>query len=481
MKKLSLILLSLVLLVTPVVAQESDADDPDAAAATSEEAAPPAKAKDQNKQQDKQQTKSKATAAAAKKDKKAKAQAAPAKPEPKGPFILIDAKSGEVLMESRSGEPYYPASLTKLMTGYLIFQKLRSGQLKPEQQLVVSELAHSQEPSKIGVPTGKTVTVDFALQALLVYSANDMAYVLAEGAAGSVPAFAAEMNATAKRLGLTASHFQNPNGLFDPRHVSSARDLAVLAAVIVAEFPEYQKYFVQPFLEVGKKRLPNRNILVRTMPEADGMKTGFVCASGFNLVATASRNGRRLIAVVMGMKSSAARAAAARAMLEAGFGMPPAPRRKVADITNLPQGAIVPVDMTSTVCRSKPPVTIQDGAELAGWAASFGTYDSADKAQMALRGRALSPAGLAAGGAAAVIELPDNSGYSPVIWGLDQGKSASVCAQYKQDGAHCDVLPAVLLDKIALLAKARKAAEAAQSSIEQGADADQKPVRRIGH
>ena len=91
------------------------------------------------------------------------------------------------------------------------------------------------------------------------------------------------------RLGLTASHFQNPNGLFDPRHVSSARDLAVLAAVIIAEFPENQKYFVQQYLEVGKKRLPNRNILIRTMPEADGMKTGFVCASGFNLVATASR------------------------------------------------------------------------------------------------------------------------------------------------------------------------------------------------
>jgi D-alanyl-D-alanine carboxypeptidase len=495
--KLALIIVSLLLCMAPALAQVSDADDPDAPPAaeqTTGQTAPAVKTKTKSK--DKAKDKVKGKAAATKADKKATAKApdktqdkssdktqaaAPAKPEPKGPFIMIDARTGEVLMEGRAGEPYYPASLTKLMTGYLIFHKLRAGQMKLEQQLVVSELAHSQEPSKIGVPAGKSVSVDFALQALLVYSANDMAYVLAEGAAGSIPAFADEMNAAAKRLGLTASHFQNPNGLFDPRHVSSARDLAVLAAVIITEFPEYQRYFVQPYLEVGKKRLSNRNILIRTMPEADGMKTGFVCASGFNLVASASRNGRRLIAVVMGMKNSAARAAAARAMLEAGFAMPPLPRRKVADIPNLPQGAIVPVDMTATVCRSKAPVTVQDGAELAGWAASFGTYDSADKAQMALRGRALSPAGLSAGGRAGVIELPDSSGFSPVIWGLDQGKSASVCAQYKQDGAHCDVLPAVLMDKIALLAKARKAAEAAQSSIEQGADADQKPVRRIGH
>lgn len=501
-KKLAFILLSLLLMFTPAIAQVSGA------AATGQAQTPPpavkAKSKTKDKAKDaakdnktktaKDKVKAKAVqkpadpedpedaADAANADKKSDAKAqSPAKVEPKGPFIMIDARSGEVLMEGRSGEPYYPASLTKLMTSYIIFQKLRAGLMKPDQQLTVSELANSQEPSKIGVPVGKTVSVDFALQALLVYSANDMAYVLAEGADGSIAAFADEMNANAKRLGLTASHFQNPNGLFDPRHVSSARDLAVLAAVIINEFPEYQKYFIQPFVEVGKKRLPNRNILIRTMPEADGMKTGFVCASGFNLVASATRNGRRLIAVVMGMKNSAARAAAARAMLEEGFDMPPAPRRKVADVPNLPQGAIVPVDMTGTVCRSKPLVTVQDGAELAGWAASFGTYDSADKAQMALRGRALSPAGLTAGGKAGVIELPDNSGYSPVIWGLDQGKSATVCAQYKQDGAHCDVLPAVLMDKIAMVAKAKKAAEAAQTSIEQGADSEQKPVRRIGH
>ncbi len=472
-KKLLFVLLSLLLLGAPVAAQESDADAGDDDAVQTEQATPSGKEKP-----------AATIAAPGKAAKKAK----PVKPEPRGPSILIDARSGEVLMEERAGEPFYPASLTKLMTSYIIFHKLRSGLLKPDQALVVSELAHSQEPSKIGVPTGKTVTVDFALQALLVYSANDMAYVLAEGADGSIAAFADEMNATARRLGLTASHFMNPNGLFDARHVSSARDLAVLAAVIINEFPEYQRYFVQQYLEVGKRRLPNRNILIRTMPEADGMKTGFVCASGFNLVASASRDGRRLIAVVMGMRNSAARAAAAKAMLNAGFDMPAAPRRKIADVNNLPQGAIVPVDMTGTVCRSKPPVTVQDGAELAGWAASFGTYDSADKAQMALRGRALSPAGLSAGGRAGIIQMPDGAGFLPVIWGLDQMQSVNVCSAYKLDGAHCDVLPAVLMDKIATIAKARKAAQATQAPIEQGSDGTQpnSPTRkllkrRVGH
>ncbi len=418
-----------------------------------------------------------------------KSNAKQKKPGPHGPSILIEARTGEVLAQDRAGEPFYPASLTKLMTSYLVFKKLRAGEMKPDQELVVSARAHAQEPSKIGVPIGKTVTVDFALQALLVYSANDIAYVLAEGASGSIEAFADEMNATASRLGLSATHFMNPNGLFDARHVSSARDMAVLAAIIIAEFPEYQKYFSQPFLAVGKKRLNNRNILIRTMKDADGMKTGFVCASGFNLVATATRNGRRLIAVVLGMKNSFARAEAARALLSAGFGMPADPARvKVADIANVPQGAIVPVDMTAAVCRHKAPVTIQDGTALAGWAASFGTYDSPEKAQMALRGRVLSPAGLAARGSTGVIRLPSQAGFAPVIWGLAQGQSASLCSIYRLDGAHCDVLPASMMEQMASQAKARQAAAEAEAAIVQGSDGAKSagtshniPKRRISH
>jgi D-alanyl-D-alanine carboxypeptidase len=388
----------------------------------------------------------------------------------RGPSILIDAQTGHVLSQDRAGEPWYPASLSKLMTGYVVFQHLRAGRLHKDQQLTVSPLASSQEPSKIGVPAGKTVSVDFALQAMLVYSANDMAYVLAEGTSGSIAAFANEMNTAARQLGLSATHFVNPNGLFDPRQVTSARDMAVLAAVIIAEFPEHAKLFTQDYVEVGKRRLANRNVLIRTYPEADGMKTGFVCASGFNLVASASRNGRRLISVVLGMKNSAQRAKAARDLLEQGLaGSLPDTGLKVGEVLNLPQGAIVPVDMTPVVCRNKGPMPVIDEVELAGWAASFGTYDNLDKAVMALRGRVLSPVGLNTAGKTGILKIPGNAGYAPLIWNLSQSDSLNLCKGYREEGAQCEVLPQHLMEQMAAAAKAKQI-EQQQPPTEQGSD-----------
>jgi D-alanyl-D-alanine carboxypeptidase len=387
-----------------------------------------------------------------------------------GPSLLFDALTGEVLAQERAGEPWYPASLTKLMTAYIVFQKLREGSLKLDQQITVSEVAHSQEPSKIGIPTGKTVSVDFALQALLVYSANDMAYVLAEAASGSRDRFADEMNAVAKTLGLTASHFVNPNGLFDPRHVTSARDIGVLAAVIVNEFPQHAHYFSQDYLAVGKRKLANRNSLIRIMPDADGMKTGFVCNSGFNLVASATRNGRKLIAVVLGAKSGGNRAAIAKDLLEQGFAMTAqVGRHKVAEIVNLPQGAIVPADMTTGVCKAKSPVRLADGSDLAGWAISFGTYDTMMKADMALRGRVLSPVGLATRSAAGVVKLPEKAGFAAMLWNIPQAESLSLCTAYRAEGAHCDVMPPALVDQIAAYAKST---QPQIKPVAQGSEAD---------
>ncbi len=387
-----------------------------------------------------------------------------------GPSLLFDAQTGEVLAQERAGEPWYPASLTKLMTAYIVFQKLREGSLKLDQPITVSEVAHSQEPSKIGIPTGKTVSVDFALQALLVYSANDMAYVLAEAASGSRDRFADEMNAVAKTLGLSASHFVNPNGLFDPRHVTSARDIGVLAAVIVNEFPQHAHYFSQDYLAVGKRKLANRNSLIRIMPEADGMKTGFVCNSGFNLVASATRNGRKLIAVVLGAKSGGNRAAIAKDLLEQGFAMTAqVGRHKVAEIVNLPQGAIVPADMTTGVCKAKSPVRLADGSDLAGWAISFGTYDTMMKADMALRGRVLSPVGLGTRSSAGVVKLPEKAGFAAMLWNIPQNDSLSLCTAYRAEGAHCDVMPPALVDQIAAYAKST---QPQIKPVAQGSEAD---------
>jgi D-alanyl-D-alanine carboxypeptidase len=418
--------------------------------------------------------------------KKGKGQ--PSKPvTPQGPYVVVDAHTGEVLGEDRAGEPWYPASLTKLMTAYVVFKKLRAGQMMLDQPITVSARANSQEPSKIGVPPGKTVSVDFALQALLVYSANDMAYVLAEGASGSVESFVGEMNAEAARLGMSATHFANPNGLFDARHVSSARDLAVLAGVIINTFPEYQKYFEQDFVAVGKRRLANHNSLIRLMPEADGMKTGFVCASGYNLVATASRDGRRLIAVLLGMRGGYVRAEAAKGLLTTGFTIPTDPNHgSVANIVNLPQGALVPVDMSPLVCKNKPVAVVDEGADLTGWAVSFGTYDTPQKADLALRGRVLSPMALSAAGRPAIIRLPEKAGFAPVLFGMTQADSLTLCNGMKVDGAYCEVMPDTLLASIADSARQQQAQATAALPAEGSDDdpqaGDAKPAGiRMGH
>ncbi|MFN4140605.1 D-alanyl-D-alanine carboxypeptidase family protein [Aestuariivirga sp.] len=367
-----------------------------------------------------------------------------------GPSLLFDPATEEVLSQDRAGEPWYPASLTKLMTAYVVFQKLKAGRLTLEQKIPVSALAHSQPPSKIGVPVGKTVSVDFAMQALLVYSANDMAYVLAEAASGNVPAFAEEMNREAAKLGMTGSHFVNPNGLFDHRHISTARDIALLASALLREYPEYGHYFSQPAFAIGKRKLANRNSLLRQMKDADGMKTGFVCSSGFNLVATATRDGRKLGAVIFGANSGKHRADLAEMLLVDGFSRPALSHPKIRSIQNLATGAIVPTDMTKTVCKQKP-IAIAPSKDLGGWGISFGNYESPVTADMALRGRMLSRSGMKLSGTPGLIRLPGKAGFAAAMWNLDRESSLAACASYRAEKAPCEVLTPELFAQIATL------------------------------
>ena len=368
-----------------------------------------------------------------------------------GPSLLFDPATGEVLSQDRAGEPWYPASLTKLMTAYVVFGKIRDGKLSLDQKIAVSELASSQPPSKIGLKPGATVSVDFALQALLVYSANDMAYVLAEAASADVATFAADMNRQAQRLGMTGTHYVNPNGLFEPRQVTTARDLAILVTALVKDFPEHSKYFSQDYLEVGKRKLANRNSLLRQMPEADGMKTGFVCNSGFNLVATATHDGHRLGAVILGANSGKHRADLAEMLLVDGFSRPASVRPKLQQIQNLHTGAIVPADMTANVCKQKAPVTITSSKELSGWGISFGNYEQAKHADMALRGRLLSVSGIDLPGRPGIIKMPGKGGFAPVMWNLDREKSLAACAKYHTENAPCEVLTPETFEQIVAL------------------------------
>ena len=392
-----------------------------------------------------------------------------------GPVLVFNPGNGEVLTQDRAGEPWYPASLTKLMTAYVMFKKLRDGTVKLDDKYTVSDLAHSQPASHSLYPSGKQITVDLALQALLIYSANDMAYVLAEGADGSIDAFAKEMNAQAQSMGLAATHYVNPNGLFDPRHVSSARDIGVIAARLLTDFPEYAHYFTQQSVTIGKRQLNNHNALIREMDDAIGMKTGFICPSGYNLVGAIQKDGKQVISVVLGARSGAKRTKASKQLLEDGFddiGKPG--HATLSSIEDEAYGAIVPADMTSTVCRQKPPVTPVNAHHLEGWGLSFGTYDTALKADMALRGRLLSPIGIDAGGTPGVIALDNNGGFAAMLWGLDQAKTEGLCGQYKATGATCDVMPDAMLLQMAAAAPP-EATATTQDGDDEGDSADVKP------
>src|SRR5213595_2815040 len=234
-------------------------------------------------------------------------------------LLVIDSESGKVLYAQNAGYPWYPASITKLMTAYVTLRAVKEGRLNLDTPLVVSANAVAQSPVKMGFGVGTVVTVDNALKMLMVKSANDMAVVLAEGVAGSIENFADEMNANARRLGMVQSSFVNPNGLPADDQISSARDLAILARALIRELPEYDYYWHLPGIRMGKMVRWNYNSLIGRYPGADGMKTGFICASGFNLVATASRNNKKLIAVVLGSPSSAVRGAKTASLFERGF------------------------------------------------------------------------------------------------------------------------------------------------------------------
>ena len=234
-------------------------------------------------------------------------------------LLLVEADSGKVLQAENATYPWYPASVTKLMTAYVTLKAVKDGKITLDTLFTVSPTAASQSPSKMGFRPGIQVTADNALKMMLVKSANDMAVVLAEGVGGSIDGFSALMNQNALRLGMTQTSYVNPNGLPADGQITSARDLAILARAIIHDLPEYEYFVHIPSIRYGRRVTQNFNKLIGRYPGADGFKTGFICASGYNLVASATRNGKRLIAVVLGASSGQARAVKAAQMLERGF------------------------------------------------------------------------------------------------------------------------------------------------------------------
>lgn len=233
--------------------------------------------------------------------------------------IVIDADTGHVIHENEAAQRWYPASLTKVMTIYMTLSAIEAGRLRLDDILTVSGHAARQPSSKLGLRPGQTISVEHAIMAVTTRSANDAAVLLAETLGGTEANFAGMMTHEAHRLGMTSSSFQNASGLPDEGQISSARDLAILSATLIHQFPQHYHYFSATEFRYKGRVLPNTNRILKTYPDADGMKTGFTCGSGYNLIASAKRNGHRLIGVLLGARSSGERFEQMGNLLDVGF------------------------------------------------------------------------------------------------------------------------------------------------------------------
>ncbi|HZT52180.1 MAG TPA: D-alanyl-D-alanine carboxypeptidase family protein [Stellaceae bacterium] len=233
--------------------------------------------------------------------------------------IVIDADTGRVVMEHRADAQNYPASLTKMMTLYLTFQGLEQHKLSLQQEFTVSAHAAAQAPSKLGLRPGERVALKDLIFAIVTHSANDAAVVIAENIAGSEPAFAERMTRQAHALGMRNTHFANASGLPNPANVTTARDLAMLALALYRDFPKEYGYFATEDFTFRGVTYANHNHLMSHFAGMDGIKTGYIRASGFNLAASAVRDGRRLVAVVMGGESAHSRDLQMAALLNQAF------------------------------------------------------------------------------------------------------------------------------------------------------------------
>ncbi len=230
--------------------------------------------------------------------------------------IVVDDHSGEVLRELGADEPRHPASLTKIMTLYLLFEQLEAGKLKLDTPLPISAYAASRHPTKLGLKANQTIKVDDAIKGLVTKSANDAAAVVAEAIAGSEEEFAKLMTAKARALGMSSTTYVNASGLPADEQITTARDQAVLGRAIQQRFPGYYAYFATPSFRYRGVDMHNHNALLGQVKGVDGIKTGYTDASGYNLVSSVRRDDRHIVAVVLGGTSNAARDARMRQLIE---------------------------------------------------------------------------------------------------------------------------------------------------------------------
>ncbi len=360
----------------------------------------------------------------------------PSGPVPAGPYAVVDVATGETLMERNAGAYWYPASLTKMMTIYIVFEELKAGRLTLSTPLGFSENARAKEASKLGLAPGQSVTVEQGLQALVAHSANDVATAFGERISGSEAAFAQRMTETARRLGMTATTYRNANGLPDPAQVTTARDQAILGVALVKDFPQYYGYFGTRNVIIGKQKIGlGVKFLDLYSPYADGLKTGFICASGFNIVGSAVRDGRRLVAVAFGFRASVLRDEFLVRLFDDAFALKTGGNRQ--KIWQLHNGGGGPVTVL--------PYGECGGIryEFPGEAAWLGTYGDCRTARTAFdKGQAqLAALGFSRLGKEWILPVAANqvTKQAAIIADLEPGAAEKLCADYQAKKLFCQV------------------------------------------
>jgi D-alanyl-D-alanine carboxypeptidase len=338
--------------------------------------------------------------------------------------LVVDAKSGRVIHADNAEAVSHPASLTKMMTLYLIFERLQQGRLRLDTKWRASANAARQPPSKLGLKEGHSITVHQAILAMITKSANDVATTAAESLAGSERNFALAMSAKAMKLGMPDTVFRNASGLPHPGQVTSARDMATLALALQRDFPRYYHYFSAPEFSFGGVTHRNHNALLGSYEGADGIKTGYIRASGFNLVASASRHGHRLIGVVMGGRSPASRNRQMEELLDKGFeslqAWAPAVRREERQVAAPP-----------------PAAEPEDGRE---WGIQVGAFRDPDDAEAVARKVLAMLPGLLQEAVVKVLPLEKNGRrplYRARLHGITQEAARKACSALKKRSLSC--------------------------------------------
>lgn len=365
--------------------------------------------------------------------------------------IVIDAESGRILHAIDPDSPRHPASLTKMMTLYLTFQAIETGRLRLDQSLPVSANAAEQSPSKLGLHRGRRISVEDAILGVVTESANDAAMVLAEAIGGSENRFADMMTEQARALGMTHSAFHNPNGLPDPRQVTTARDMAVLGHALIYHYPQFYPYFSTTSFAYAGVNHGNHNHLMQRYEGMDGIKTGYIRASGFNLVASAMRGHTRLIGVVFGGHSTTARDNQMALLLDHGFQQDNEEQRspRMASETaspDFPQGDSSTADeraeyvsLPAKGSMRSPAVTTAVMTSGDGWGIQIGAYNDPAVGRQALSGIVHAMPQLL-GRASPVVQEVSAGGvtmYRARLEGVDEKVARTVCAYLVRHGQSC--------------------------------------------